>query len=73
MFVLQTGLFCGKCGAYSFSRTCKLAADCKGRPHSKAAAIRLARLYSGRHPILDKQLGYPRQLGDPAEALYVEL
>ena len=60
---LGEGLFCSVCGAYSFSRTRKLAQACRGHPVAKSGAdVYLQRLLGGRHPVTRKVLGSPQDL-----------
>ena len=73
MYVLGQGLFCARCGAYSFTRTVKLHGSCSGRVVDSTINRRLGRLWAGRHPITGAAIGVPRVLGDPAEALYIYL
>ena len=71
--VLGEGLFCARCGAYSFHRTVKLQDGCRGRPANASAAQRLAHLMAGRHPTSGAPLGIPREMCDPAHELYMYL
>ena len=73
VYVLSDGLFCARCGAYSFRRTVKLHDDCAGKPSNATAALRLAQMVAGRHPISGSPLGMPRELCDPAHELYIYL
>ena len=56
---LGEGLFCNKCGVYSFSQFCMLGSVCKGRPIGGGTANRLARMRKGRHPRKDHFVGQP--------------
>ena len=66
-------LFCQRCGAYSCSRTVRLAASCGGSPASAAAARRRDGLLNGIHPVTRLFLGNPRSMSSPAHELYVLL
>ncbi len=48
---LGSGVFCTRCGAYSFVRSGLLAVGCKGRPADAAARWRRDRMLMGRHPV----------------------
>ena len=57
------GLFCGICGAYSFSRTRKLAQACGGHPVARSGTdVYLQRMLNGRHPVTRRDLGPPKDL-----------
>ena len=48
---LGSGVFCTRCGAYSFVQSRLLAAGCSGRPADAAARWRRDRMLKGRHPV----------------------
>ena len=48
---LGHGVFCTRCGAYSFVQSRLLAAGCNGRPADAAAKWRRDRMLKGRHPV----------------------
>ena len=70
---LGSGLFCSKCAAYSFSRTCKLADNCTGFPRDAVMKYRRARMCSGRHPVKGTWIGNPTPIEDVWGAFVVDL
>jgi hypothetical protein len=61
------GVFCARCGAYSFRRSVRLTGSCLLKPASKTVAGRLASLLAGEHPISRAVLGIPYGTAEPAE------
>ena len=66
---VQDGVFCDRCGSYSFRRTVGLSGRCPGRPSGPAVARRLARLRLGNHPASGQFLGNPASF-EEASGLY---
>ena len=73
VFTLGPGIFCRRCGSYSFTRTVHLCATCKGQPSGPVVIYRLAKMLSGRHPVSGAWIAAPAPLGNPAGALYLLL
>jgi len=65
-YILQLGggMFCGRCGSYSFRQTKNLAIGCAGTPPSVEVGRRLGRMLDGRHPISGKILEGTDDSGD---------
>ncbi len=61
------GIFCARCGAYSFKRCVRLMGSCPARPTSGTVARRLAALLAGEHPVSRVALGVPYGTAEPAE------
>ena len=61
------GVFCARCGAYSFKRSVRLTGTCPNHPTSGTVAGRLASLLAGRHPMSKVDLGVPYGTAEPAE------
>jgi len=61
------GVFCARCGAYSFKRSVRLMGSCPTLPRSKTVAGRLASLLAGEHPMSRVALGVPYGTAEPAE------
>ena len=57
LVALGEGLFCNRCGVYSFSQYCMLGSECKGRPIGGSTESRLARLRKGKHPRKEHFIG----------------
>ena len=72
VFTLGHGLFCAKCGAYSFSKTMRLAEQCPGRAVG-AVRYRLRRMLSGKHPLSGAFLDAPAPVDDVARQFHVYL
>ena len=69
---LGTGIFCNRCGAYSFARTFNLAAECTGGPSGNVARLRLRRMCRGDHPITGRYVSAATPV-DPVQDFLVEL
>ena len=69
---LGSGVFCGKCGAYSFQRLELLGGECSGRitggTHG-STAHRLRKMMQGCHPRSGEPKGQAAPI-DPAIAAY---
>jgi hypothetical protein len=61
------GIFCARCGAYSFKRCVRLMGSCPARPTSGTVAGRLVALLAGEHPVSRVALGVPYGIAEPAE------
>lgn len=68
--IVPGGVFCGRCGAYSFGRTMLLTGTCKGKPANIGASDRLVRLSKGLHPMTGKDLGGRPQALDIAQGMF---
>ena len=68
LWQLGKGIFCIRCGAFSFHSTIKLACNCTGKC---LAPARLTRMLKGMHPYRNERSGLPRPLCE--EALCVVL
>ena len=73
MLLVQDGLFCQRCGAYTFSLTVRLHSACRGRPSGPSARRRLDALLQGKHPVTGVFLGLPQMLGEPAGPLVLDI
>jgi hypothetical protein len=62
---LGKGVFCTRCGAYSFARTVRLCGACPGKPPGATVAGRLARMLRGVHPVRSTEFGPPVVTADP--------
>ena len=70
VYSLGKGIFCSRCGSYSFKRLELLAAACTGPPPKHGpTAWRLGRMIAGRDPKSGKSLGTPLKV-DPARSLF---
>ena len=69
LYRLGKGMFCGRCGAFSFEQVVLLGGACKGRPTSSGSEWRLKRLFRGHNPKTNESIGTPF-LVDPALASF---
>ena len=60
LVALGSGLFCNRCGVYSFTHLCSLGSVCNGRPIGGGSESRLARMRRGKHPRKEFFIGQPR-------------
>ena len=71
---LGGGVFCGRCGSYSFARTVLLAGSCRGEPSSTAVRPRLERMLQGQHLTTGSSFEHPpQQVEEALEMLEVLL
>ena len=70
---LGSGVFCCKCGCYSFMELNKLRVSCPGRVTAKGNEWRLKRMIAGRDPRSDEFIGTPSFIDPATEAFDVIL
>ena len=73
LVALGEGLFCNRCGVYSFSQFCMLGSVCKGRPIGGGTESRLARMRKGKRPRKEHFVGQPRGIDTTLGVLTVML
>ena len=55
-----SGIYCDKCGVYSFSQFCMIGSVCRGCPTGNGTEWRLSRMRRGRHPTKGHFIGQPQ-------------
>ena len=71
--VLGGGVFCLRCGAYSFRALRLLSGECRGRPADVAAAWRKNRMIRGKHPVNGAALGEAQRIDSAADCFSIML
>ena len=62
LYSLADGIFCNRCGVYSFSQLCHIGAVCRGKAVGRGTEWRLNRMRAGRHPTKAGHLGTAKRI-----------
>ena len=73
LYRLGAGVFCRRCGFYSFMELNRLKASCPGRATAQGNVWRLRRMLEGRHPKSGVFIGMPSPIDPATEAFDVIL